>query len=139
MLITQSVLQQIRSTVGTLAPETGGILACDSAGVVCAFYFDIGHHPNSIVYTPDLHAWLQVITDSWQPAGLRSCGMVHSHPVVSAPSPRDIFSCRQIMDLNDMDRFLLPIVCGTSIVCYWLRRFSDGTVRLDTDALSTLS
>ena len=133
--MTQDVYDSILTTIGVHAPETGGILASDPVGIVRAFHFDCPTQRSSITYTPSIHTLSTVINEIWLPQGLVFSGLVHSHPKPSPPSPRDIRSALEIMRLNSLSVFLLPIVAGHQIDMYVLYLNPDDCFQLTKEII----
>ncbi len=97
--ISSLVLDDIRRSVGSLAPETGGMLGGDPiAGVVTHFRFDREASRTSGTYSPDCRMLNRVLADEWNPAGVRLMGFVHSHPTgFRNPSRGDEMYARRIL------------------------------------------
>lgn len=111
--ISRVVLDGIQRTVGALAPETGGMLGGDpDAGIVTHFQFDHEAVRTRATYSPNYELLNHILSEEWNPAGIRLMGFVHSHPKgVRRPSGGDEVYARRILDaIPEMDRLLLPIV-----------------------------
>ena len=78
MKIERSVLQRIVATVGSAAPETGGVLGIKD-GVVCEFYFDESAIPQAHEYCPNTGA-INAQLEEWAQRGIAFAGIIHSHP-----------------------------------------------------------
>ena len=113
MTISSRVLARINETVGSLPAETGGMLGGDpESGVVTHYHFDNRASRTGITYSPDCNLLNRVLSEEWNPAGVRLMGFVHSHPrSCRTPSGGDeIYAERILAAIPDMDRLLLPIV-----------------------------
>jgi ThiF family len=111
--LTADVFDAIRATVGTLAPETGGMLGGDpDVGIVTRFNFDHGAVRTRASYSPDYRLLTRVLEEQWNPVGVRLMGFVHSHPRgCRTPSHGDETYARLILKgLPDLQRLVLPIV-----------------------------
>ncbi len=111
--ISRLVLDEIQRSVGSCAPETGGMLGGNrDLGVVTHFHFDDQAHRTRAAYSPDCQTLNRVLTEEWNPAGVRLMGFVHSHPRwVRRPSGGDeVYAQRILTAIPEMDRLLLPIV-----------------------------
>ena len=78
IVIAREQYEKIQMSIGTLPPETGGILG-EKDGVVSCFYFD--NHAESLAdgYSPNIEDLNFVISD-WESKGVSFCGLIHSHP-----------------------------------------------------------
>ena len=111
--LTDAVFDAICDTVGSLAPETGGMLGGNpDTGVVTHFSFDRGGVRTGASYSPDHKLLTSVLEEQWNPVGIRLMGFVHSHPRgCRSPSHGDEIYARRILDaIPDLRRLLLPIV-----------------------------
>ena len=77
MNIEANVLNEIMSTIGSVSPETGGIIGTQN-DVVCAYYFDRTGSCDSNTYKPDTVTVNSVISD-WTQRSIQFAGIVHSH------------------------------------------------------------
>lgn len=87
--IEENVLLSILATVGSKAPETGGVLGADvkkNPFHICHFEYCLPAKKSgkldsgSTFYSPDAHEMNRIIDDLWAPAGYWFCGIIHSHP-----------------------------------------------------------
>lgn len=111
--ITNAVLEQILTTVGSNDPETGGILGGSCADhVVRRFHFDRAAQRTSVTYSPDTKTLNELLQSDWEPSGVNLLGFIHSHPFgVEAPSPGDLIYARRILEVfQSLPYLLLPIV-----------------------------
>jgi proteasome lid subunit RPN8/RPN11 len=107
-----SVFAAIRKTIGTLPPESGGLLAGSrKTGVITFFYFDDLANCSSVGYSPDT-VTLNLLLTRLNAEGIDMLGFVHSHPAgLHQPSGGDIYYCRKIFAANPGMPFLvIPIV-----------------------------
>lgn len=77
--ITEEVLSQIRETVGSQIPETGGILGSSDGKRIDYFYFDKTANVTGATYEPDCDK-LNLIIQKWYEKGIEFVGFIHSHP-----------------------------------------------------------
>lgn len=115
MILTPQVLNEIRQTVGSRPAECGGILGADDTGIITHYYFDKTGMSSENSYEPDVDAVNAILTNDWQPNGIRMVGIVHSHTFGrNIPSCGDIHYGMQILQaLNGLNQFYLPIVTQT--------------------------
>jgi hypothetical protein len=115
--ISTAALEQIRRSVGAVAPETGGMLGGNpELGVVTHFHFDEEAARTRTTYSPDYERLNRILAEEWNPAGVRLMGFVHSHPsCVRRPSHGDeVYAARILAAVPEMERLLLPIVMTPS-------------------------
>jgi hypothetical protein len=115
--ITSQVVSRIEATVGSMPAETGGMLGGDpESGVVSHFRFDGRARRSSTTYSPDYQLLNRVLSEEWNPSGVRLMGFVHSHPKgCRRPSGGDqVYAERILAAIPDLDRLLLPIVMATN-------------------------
>ena len=111
-----AVFEAIRKTIGTLPPESGGLLAGSrKTGAITFFYFDDLANCSSVGYSPD------TVTLNWlltrlNAEGMDMIGFVHSHPTgLHHPSGGDKYYCRKIFAANpEMPCLVIPIVNSTA-------------------------
>jgi len=111
--MTLGVYEQIRNTVGVSHAETGGMLGGNiKCGKVTRFYFDKSARRSFVTYSPDTGSVNRLLTEDWNPAGIRLVGFVHSHPKnFFQPSGGDETYAARILAYNKEQNFLvLPIV-----------------------------
>jgi len=125
LTITRETFRHIMATVGTIPPESGGILGADPDGVLSTFFFDAGGKTAWDCYIPDPVTLTHVVNEVWQ--DLTLAGIVHSHQKQSPPSPADVRAARALMEANDLDAFLLPIVAEGSLTCYLVQKQGEPT------------
>lgn len=107
-----AVFESIRETIGTVIPESGGMLCHDpSTGVISHFHFDSEAQCSAVAYSPDAER-LNVLLQEFNERGLRLTGFVHSHPPrFCEPSEGDSIYAKAILAANpDMPRLVMPIV-----------------------------
>lgn len=115
MIISQSVLEAIRRTIGAHPAECGGALGADASGAITRYYFDETGCCTPDSYEPDVDAINEVLIRDWLPNGIRLAGVVHSHANGSSvPSCGDVhYGMRILQALDGAERLYLPIVTGT--------------------------
>lgn len=120
MYISKKVYTEIKSTIGYLKPECGGIIAVDQNNRISDFYFDADAGYGKISYVPSRIILQNYIRKFWQEKNLQFCGIVHSHPLCNAcvPSSIDIKMARKIMAANHMEKLYLLMVKGSEIKLY---------------------
>lgn len=113
--IRQDVYDQIKSTIGTIIPETGGMLGCfNPFGIVDRFVFDEHARVTRAEYYPNVKFLETVINDEWEEA-TSLFGFIHSHPYgFTHPSTADVEYAKKIMIENDEDSLFMPIVMSSS-------------------------
>ena len=115
--MTSDVLHQLRSTIGCLPAESGGMLGgCRRTGLVSHYYFDGTADRTRVTYSPDVARINRVLAADWKPAGVELMGFVHSHPSgFLSPSGGDLVYARAILGANpNLSRLFLPIVQSRS-------------------------
>lgn len=112
MRVTTAVLEQIKSTVGKLQPEQGGVLGANEDGIISEYYFDKNGTSTSTGYVPNVTMINDVLANDWMPRGILMTGIVHSHAnEVNVPSCIDVgYGIRILQSLDLVDKFYLPIV-----------------------------
>ena len=113
MRLTSSVHREISETIGAEQPETGGILGGSWEDfVVRHFRFDEFAERSGGSYSPDCDFLNRLLTEQWNPAGIRMLGFCHSHPLGSRrPSRGDLVYAARILQANAaLSQLLLPIV-----------------------------
>lgn len=114
MIITRSVLEEIRQTIGNRPAECGGILGADEYGTITHYYFDETGCSTPDSYEPDVNAINSVLITDWLPNGIHLAGVIHSHANGNAtPSCGDIhYGMRILQALDGLERLYLPIATG---------------------------
>ena len=129
MNILKDIYGQIISTIGSVLPETGGVLGIKD-GIICAYYFDSSGKCDSNTYKPDTDNVNRVISE-WEKQDIQFVGVVHSHEEKQpALSYADIVYAQAIMKANDMERILFPLgVIGNKarFIMYMVDRCGDVT------------
>jgi proteasome lid subunit RPN8/RPN11 len=111
--MSRQVLGRIRDTVGSMPPETGGMLGGNrDLDMVTHFHFDRLAARTHATYSPDHELLTRILTEEWNPAGVRLMGFVHSHPrSCRTPSDGDeVYAHRILGAIPAIGRLLLPIV-----------------------------
>jgi proteasome lid subunit RPN8/RPN11 len=135
LLITQSVLDAIHSTIGALPAEQGGLLGGRyEDGIVTDFEFDSTAVRSSGTYSPNTQVLNELLENEWNPRGIRLLGFIHSHPPgMASLSPGDLSYAQKILDhIPDLERLLLPLVLpsssakGPKIVPFAVTRSEEG-------------
>lgn len=110
--MTLAVYEQIRSAIGAMPAETGGMLGGSfDAHEITNFFFDQRASRSSATYSPDTATVNEVLDTEWNPAGVRLLGFVHSHPPgIIRPSHGDQVYAERILTHNrELPYLLLPI------------------------------
>lgn len=130
---TKDVFEQIENTIGSYAPETGGVLLYKEPGIVSKYIFDYSATTTSGSYTPDI-ATLNPKIRAAMDEGYKIAGMIHSHPSgCKQPSPADIEYGGRIIDAFDTYNLLIPIITFKKNGEMELRSYlleNDGSVTL---------
>lgn len=115
VLVAENVLDEFRSSVGKLHPETGGMLACsDDLNKIDAWCFDQNSVNTATSYSYDVDEMSKQFRQ-WKENGIRAVGFVHSHPsTYRQPSYDDIATARALMKCFKNDFFYLPIIISDS-------------------------
>ena len=103
----------ILNTVGSLAPETGGILLGPvGSNDVTDFHFDDTASCSGATYSPDHESLQRKMNNEWLPAGVDMKGFCHSHPGnLDRLTSGDMAYIQRLLAANgDMDMFAAPIV-----------------------------
>ena len=108
----QTVYQQICETIGTRAPDCGGVLGADEKGIITHYYFDESGKSTASSYEPDVEQINHVLLNDWMPQGIYMVGIVHSHAnSACVPSCGDIaYGIRILQALDTVTEFYLPII-----------------------------
>ena len=107
-----AVFNAIRKTIGTLPPESGGLLAGSrKTGVITYFHFDARAKCSSVGYSPDTVTINRLLV-KLNAEGMDMMGFVHSHPAgLHYPSGGDKYYCRKIFAANpELPFLIIPIV-----------------------------
>lgn len=111
IIMKKSIFQKIKETIGSLSPETGGIIGiCDN--IICEFYFDNTAYSNADCYIPN-DVVINEVLEEWALNNVQFYGIVHSHPYGQTKlSYNDIIYARQILDLisNTYASIYFPII-----------------------------
>ena len=114
--ITRSTIDEIRKTIGSRAPEQGGMLGSkNGSGTVTDFYFDRTGSSTPVAFTVGHKELTQVLKTQWKPAGIELIGMIHSHPSgVRHLTGADIEYAEKFLNKDpQLDQLLTPIVVNT--------------------------
>lgn len=108
--ITEEVFSQIRESIGSCIPETGGILGSSDEKHIDYFYFDKTANVTGATYEPDCNE-LNPVIRRWHEKGIEFVGFIHSHPRGAIkPSNPDNPYTKKIMKALDMEYFVSLIV-----------------------------
>lgn len=112
VFIQETVIENIFSTIASSAPEQGGILGCDTNGVICDFHQDINHEGDLYCYVPNIEHLNDWIENVWEPRMISYSGMVHSHlPDIPYLSEADYRYAETILSENpDLEHVVLLLV-----------------------------
>lgn len=110
--IKNTILKQIKDTIGKAPIESGGILGLKD-NVICAYYFDKGDFCKIDEYRPNIKKLNSVINE-WGNKGISFIGIIHSHPnSYKIPSLQD---CNYVDVLMKQNRFLEKIILPIVII-----------------------
>ena len=132
--LTRNIYDQIRRTLTTHTPESGGILGGPPGGLITHYYFDATGISRPDGYIPDVEAVNRMLSEEWMPNGILMLGIVHSHSNgIDVPSCGDIAYGAQILAaLDTVEEFYLPIVTVENgefrMASYVLKCNDDGRV-----------
>ncbi len=120
MYFSKEVLKTIKSTIGYLEPECGGIIAMNQDGIISDFYFDVDAGCGKSSYIPCRNTIQNHVRKNWNFPNLQFCGVVHSHPLCNTcePSYIDIKMALKIMTINNIHKFYLLMVMGSEMKLY---------------------
>jgi proteasome lid subunit RPN8/RPN11 len=108
-----AVLEEIRTSIGSMSAEQGGALGGDRRnGVITHFRFDGSARRTGATYSPDYDSLNRMFAEEWNPAGINLLGFVHSHPPgFRRPSEGDLVYAREILKgIPELTGLFLPIV-----------------------------
>lgn len=109
-IFTDEVLAQLRETIGSRIPETGGILGSSDGIHIDHFYFDEHADVTGATYEPNCEI-LNRILECWYEEGVEFVGFAHSHPHgATKPSNPDNLYTQKIMKALEMEYFISIIV-----------------------------
>lgn len=108
--ITEEVFSQIRESIGSCIPETGGILGSSDGKHIDYFYFDKTANVTGATYEPDCNE-LNPVIRRWHEKGIEFVGFIHSHPrgAIKPSNPDNLYT-KKIMKALDMEYFVSLIV-----------------------------
>lgn len=112
LLIKANVLTEILRTVGSIPPETGGILGCNEQDTVSHFLFDHTGKFEKTCYVPNNNFLNYYIRNNWARNNIRFCGFVHSHPAdATSLSLFDIeYGMNILQNFDNLSQLLLILV-----------------------------
>lgn len=122
MTIVDSVLEEIKSTVGTLKPETGGILlGFPDDNIVRKFVFDSGGSGSIGAYDPDVDFLNEELKKARKEHGYELIGWTHSHPRGCSRLSGDMgngigdigYLKRIFQAFPHLNQFYIPIIFST--------------------------
>ena len=118
VIIDSIVLKSIREALCKYPAECGGVIACNSDGIIVDFYFDHEAGMGNMFYSPSVSAINEVVNNKWHSGGLRFAGVAHSHPEKSKlyPSNSDLRAAERILLNNEgLEEILLLIAMGENV------------------------
>jgi proteasome lid subunit RPN8/RPN11 len=100
IVMTQSVFDEIKNTIGTFPAETGGILGM-TGDTINHFYYDEYPDDSSYsAYTPNCDA-INACLEKWTDREVIYVGCIHSHPSgICSPSYPDKLYAQRILNNN---------------------------------------
>lgn len=111
-------------------------------GVVSFFVYDMGEPDYTrAVYTPNIQQ-LNKVLQEWSKAGIRFCGMVHSHPKgQSSLSSGDIGYINKIMEAMpiNVDKLYFPLVLSDVGLVSFIAQKGKGCVEILSDSLEVIT
>lgn len=143
MRIYRDTYLAIKKTVGSLPPETGGLLGKNRHGIICAFHPDLCRK-SGVEYAPDTDLFNRVLAE-WAARGVSFAGIVHSHPCeLRQLSEDDVIYVENIMSSTpDIEAACFPIACsdpteGFTLNCYLAEVNPEG-ITISESALRIIS
>ena len=126
-VFSDSVMDEIRRTIGASRPESGGVLGGEPAtGKIIRFHFDKDAECSPVIYQVNAER-INPVIDSWNAEGDHLMGIIHSHPPGCLyPSPQDIeFALRLLhrADNTQLPHFLIPIIQSAAAGEFSMRLF----------------
>lgn len=107
--ISKSVYDEIMRTIGSIPPETGGILGMKD-NCISSFYYDEDGSGTDNTYIPDFKR-INYVLQMWNLSGIEFAGIIHSHPSdMRQLSYADVRYAVQIMNENDLSELYFPLV-----------------------------
>lgn len=113
VFVTDEVMEQLISTVGTKEPETGMVLgSSDGGNTIDTCYFDAKGSVSAVTYSPDVNTINNVVLPAWNKDGIRIVGFAHSHPRgCASPSGGDLVYASSLLNaLPQLTKLAMPIV-----------------------------
>lgn len=113
--ITGEVFWAIGRTIGSLSPETGGILGTRRGEfVVSDFHYDSAGSCSHSTYAPDVDTINSLLSGAWEreSPSIDLVGCIHSHPSgVGSLSRPDLRYISRLLELNEhLGAFFAPLV-----------------------------
>ena len=108
--ITETTRERICEFIGKFPAERGGILGCDSAGVIRHFAPDPTARCTPGAYDPDIEEMNRQIR-KWKGEGIKFCGFVHSHPrnFKQLSGADEDYATKILGAFKSLDRLCLPL------------------------------
>ena len=126
VFVSDEVMEQLISTVGTKEPETGMVLgSSDGGNTVDTCYFDSEGSVSAVTYSPDVNTINNVVLPAWNRDGIRIVGFAHSHPRgCVSPSGGDLAYARDLLKaLPQLTKLAMPIVQSKTTGGFSIRFF----------------
>jgi len=125
-VFTDSVIEDIRKTIGSRQPETGGVLGGPEPGKITRFFFDRDAETSRLTYSVNGDRINPVIA-GWNDEGDHLASIIHSHPPgCQEPSLADVEFALRLLSRKDNDAlpfFLIPIVQSAATGKFSMRLF----------------
>lgn len=123
ILMTKEVYDQILDTIGVQPPETGGVLGRKN-GIICKYFYDGNADINPYRYVPNVEN-INPILSQWLKEDIEFAGLIHSHPEnIKALSYADIYYARKILQENNLEYIIFPLVVKKAIYMYLIKESS---------------
>lgn len=113
LIVSESVIEHIRVTIGRHRAEQGGPLGGNrKSGIITEFHFDNSAHRTGATYSPNAELLNKLFAEEWNPHDINLLGFVHSHPPgFRQPSGGDIVYASEILAaIPELEHLFLPIV-----------------------------
>jgi len=107
----KSVYDDIIGTLSSDIPEKGGIIGCDSQGIICAFHYDKNPAQSTVSsYCPNVDYLNEIINSTWLDKGIMFAGFVHTHLNNTQISQEDTEYAKKLLGCLNQQYVLMGIV-----------------------------
>lgn len=128
------VYDEIMRTIGSIPPETGGILGMKD-NCISSFYYDEYGSGTDNTYIPDFKR-INDVLQMWNLSGIEFAGIIHSHPSdMRLLSYADIRYAVQIMNENDLSELYFPLVMPDTKELLFYKVSGSGKVTIHNELI----